>query len=347
MFIPKDIKIELLLYDKIQRLFIIILFIFIFFSENHHSNFSNFYNDNKHIPNLKKGFNKWIVTTAFNPPSPFIINLEKKIKDWKIVVVGNNETNDAKWYIFNTSNNLFYLSAFEQNNLNYSIIKYLKKNSCFRKMIGYLYAIQNGAEEIYEIDEDLEFNNTKLLNTHFENAVVSYGIRNDSLMINPYYYFGEPNVWPRGFRIGEIGKQQINKFHHINMRNVDLKPLVFQGLINIIPDVDSIFFLTRRKFNNLYEFNANISRSYPLIYFPYNYVPINSKNTRYLYEIFPFLIFPISLDENIADIWRGYIMQNLAWKQKGIILYYISDAYKNISMKNAFNQINDKNDFCK
>ena len=302
-----------------------------------------FFIDNNSILNEKKIFDKWIVIIAFNPPSSFIINLEKSIKNWKIVVVGSNKNIDIKWNIFNNSKNLFYLSIEEQKRLKYNSLKYLKENSYFRKTIGYLYAIQNGANEIYEIDEGLEFKDISDLNSNFFNTVVSYGVRNDSIMINPYSYFGEPNIWPRGFRLNEIGKQSKNKFYYINSRRLNLKPLIFQGLIGKNPDIDSIFFLTRKNFNN--SFNFNNSKSYPLIYFPNNYVPINSKNTRYSYEIFPLLMFPISLNENIADIWRGYIMQNFIWKNKGIILYYNSDAFKNNYLHNAFELKKDKKNY--
>ena len=129
--------------------------------------------------------NKWIVITAFNPPSSFIINLEKTIEDWKIVVIGNNETNDEKWNRFKSSNKLFYLSLDDQIDLNYNILNYLKQNSYYRKSLGYLYAIQNGAKEIYEIEEDLEFNDTKFLTNYFENILVSYVSRKDLVMVNP------------------------------------------------------------------------------------------------------------------------------------------------------------------
>ena len=270
---------------------------------------------------------KWIVITAFNPPSSFIINLEKNIEDWKIIVIGNNETNDIKWNIFKSSNKLFYLSLEDQIDLNYNIIKYLKQNSYYRKSIGYLYAIQHGAKEIYEIDEDIEFNNFSCINNYFDDILVSYVKRNDSLMINPYSHFGDKNIWPRGFKISDIGKQITNDFHFINSSNILLKPLIFQGLINYYPDVDSLFYLTRKDLNSIYNFN----RSYPLIYFPNNYVPINSKNTRYLYDIFPLLMFPISIDENIGDIWRGYIMQYFSWKMNGVIIYYSSDSFRKIN----------------
>ena len=286
---------------------------------------------------------KWIVIVAFNPPTSFLINLEKKIEDWKIVVIGNNQTEDLHWNIFNSSTKLFYLSFEDQKCLNYNIISYLKPNSYYRKSIGYLYAIQHGAKEIYEIDEDLSFNNTSFLNTYFENEFVSYVNRNDSVMTNPYTYFGETNIWPRGFRIKDIGKQIDNNLGFVNSSNIELKPLIFQGIINNIPDTDSIFDLTGLKFNN--TFIINYPKLYPIIYFPKNYIPINSKNTRYIYEIFPFLMFPISYNENIGDIWRGYIMQYFAWRMKGAVIYYSSNVYKSDELKNFNDIIKEKNNY--
>jgi hypothetical protein len=89
----------------------------------------------------------------------------------------------------------------------------LKQNSYYRKSIGYLYAIQHGAKEIYEIDEDIEFNNISYINKYFDDIFVSYVKRNDSLMINPYHHFGDKNIWPRGFKISDLGKQTTNEFH--------------------------------------------------------------------------------------------------------------------------------------
>ena len=60
------------------------------------------YNDTYNI-NSKR----WIVMTAINPPSDSIINLEKQLKKWKIVVIGNIKTIDSNWDIFKNSN-IFY-----------------------------------------------------------------------------------------------------------------------------------------------------------------------------------------------------------------------------------------------
>ena len=327
---------------KIKKVIIIILLLNLFVNNTNIS-----FDENKKPIEVfeDKNFNSnnWIVLTAFNPPSSFIINLIEKLEKWKIVVIGNNETNDNKWNIFKSSNKLVYLSNDAQKNLNYSILKYLKHNSYFRKSLGYLYCIEHGAKEIYEIDEDLVFNNKSFLNYYSNNIHISYVKREDSLMSNPYLHFGNKNIWPRGFRINDIGKQTEIKFHFSSSSNIPLKPLIFQGLINIFPDIDSIFYLTRIKKQNIFTFQC--SNSYPLLYFPNNYIPINSKNTRYLYNIFPLLMFPISLDENIADIWRGYIIQYFAWKMEGVVIYYNSNFNRTFIHKQKFNFIKEKKNY--
>ena len=334
-------------YKVINKILIIFVLISFFFNSDNFFDLNYFsYESNKKYRKVLEDkifySNKWIVMTALKPPSPFIINLTKEIGEWKIVVVGINETNDIKWNIFNSSNRLVYLSTEIQKHLNYLILRYLKPNTYYRKCLGYLYSIQHGAKEIFEMEEDLVFYDKSFLNNYFDNIYVSFVQREDSLMTNPYPHFGYSDIWPRGFKIDDIGKQSRNQFHFVNSRNIYLKPLIFQGLINNFPDIDSIFYLTRIK--NKSSFNFQSSNSYPLLYFPNNYIPVNSKNTRFLYNIFPLLIFPISLDENTADIWRGYIMQYFVWKIGGIIIYYSSDCYRAFEQK-KLNLIKDKKNY--
>ena len=72
-----------------------------------------------------------------------------------------------------------------------------------------------------------------------------------------------------------------------------------------MPDIDSIFYFTRIKDRKII-----FTKNYPLIYQPGNFVPINSKNTRYLYEIFPLLMFSLSLEE-ILQIYGEDILFNI------------------------------------
>ena len=160
------------------------------------------------------------------------------------------------------------------------------------------------------------------------------------MMINPFFYFGEKNIWPRGFKINNLGRDDRNEFYLINSGNIGLKPLIYQGLINIYPDIDYIFFLTKVRGTKYY-----FSKNYPLVYLPGNYIPINSKNTRYLYEAFPLLMLFISLDERIADIWRGYIMQFFIWKYGGCVAYHNSEIFQYQISEDTINLYKEKNNY--
>ena len=266
---------------------------------------------------------KWIIMTAFNPPFPSLINLLNIIEDWKIVVISINNKIDSNWKELNYSNKIIYITLKEQMKLGYSVSKYLSFNSYARKNIGYLYAIQHGAKEIFEINEDIVIQDLNSFNLNFNNNKIYFGIRNDSRMINPYIHFGDKNIWPRGFRLSDIGNQYNNKFYSLDSKQLQLIPLIYQGLINGIPDIDSIFHTTK-----ISSYEYNFSFIYPLIYFPGNFIPINSKNTKYLYAIFPFLTLPSTISEKISDILRGYILQYFAWRYNGYAVYHSSQNYK-------------------
>jgi hypothetical protein len=142
-------------------------------------------------------------------------------------------------------------------------------------------------------------------------------------MINPYVYFRERNIWPRGFRLSDIGFQHQNKFYNLDSKKLILTPLIYQGLINRVPDTDSIFQKTK------ISIESNFSFINPLIYFPGHFIPINSKNTKYLYDIFPFLALSSTISEKISDILRGYILQYFVWRYNGCVIYHSSHNYRN------------------
>jgi len=292
--------------------------------------FSVIYNNNEiELDNREYNVScdKWIVMNSINPPSESIKNLEKNIINWKIVVLGNIKTSNSKWSLFKNSNNLFYLSLKSQKNLGYNISYYLSDDSNNRKNIGYLFAIQHGAKQIYEIDENLNISmeNQDFLNYKIKHSYVCYGVPNDGKMINPYIHFGETNIWPRGFLLKDIINDYNKTFYYAYNTQVKLKPLIYQDVINGIPDVDSLFLLTNGKSKE--NFNISFSSNFPLLYLPGNYVPINSKNTKFLYEVFPFMMLPITINESISDILRGYIIERFVYGYGGTIIYHNSNTY--------------------
>ena len=269
---------------------------------------------------------KWVVVTTINAPTPSIHKLTELPEPWKIVVVGDKKSKDEDWKIFEVSNKLVYLSVEKQLNLNYKTTKYIPYNSYTRKNIGYLYAIEHGAKEIYETDDDNIFTTFEQLYNSFNFSKVCYAENNKTTMINPYAYFGRPTVWPRGFRLFDIGNDWYNKFFISTPEQITSKPLVYQGIANGDPDVDAIFRLTRA--NAEYPIKLDFYELHPLLYFPGNYIPINSQNTRFLYESFPALALPTTVAFRVCDIWRGFIMERFIWGYNGTVLFHSPSVYQ-------------------
>jgi len=149
----------------------------------------------------------WIVVTSINPPTKEIARLAKQ-KHYQLLVVGDKKS-PQNW----SWPNAIFLSTSEQEELGYSILESTPTNSYNRKNIGYLFALQNGAQFIYDTDDD----NAPIVDLidyfdlgEYDYGLVLTGLENDnastSVYVNPYSHFGQPTIWPRGLPLSEINK---------------------------------------------------------------------------------------------------------------------------------------------
>ena len=321
-----------LIFIPIIIIFLIIFFIILIKFKNSKNNSINQENKIKIIEQKKNEdiipFNnltntsdystKWVVLTTIRYPNNNIRRLLKIPKPWKIVVIGDIRTKNESWNIYKNSTKLKYLSLEDQMKLGYNIIKYIPFNSYSRKNIGYLYAIQHGAKEIYETDDNYFIFNLWCLNNQ-KSDYIYYAENDNKVMVNPYSFYGKSTVWPRGYRLKDLDKNSDTKFYRLLSRRAELNHLIYQGLINKDPDVDSIYLQTRSSKN--FPTNQNFYFSGNLMYLPGNFIPINSKNTKYLYDVFPALPLPTTVSKRVMDIWRGYLIQRYAWIYNGTIVF--------------------------
>ena len=304
-----------------------ILIVFLFFAykqkQKLYISISNYYNitlyNCKIMKNISKIYSdKWIVLTTDKNPSFHISKLISVPEPWKIVVVEKGKIFNNFWYNY-ISDKLIYLSLEDQMNLCFQTVNYIPVGSYARKNIGYLYAMKHGAKEIFDIDEDFNFKDKNLLIRNISNLRLYYA-NNNSQMINPYYYFGRPDIWPRGFRLKDISKNNTNTIFSAMENQYVCKPLIIQGITRK-PDFDSIF-LNTRKGNVLKGHNyIELHSINPLLYLPGNYIPVNSKNTIILYDVFPAMALPTTVTREVSDIWRGYLMQRYGWGYGGVVMY--------------------------
>ena len=264
---------------------------------------------------------KCIVITTINPKSKGIVHFEQMF-DWNIILVG-----DKKSVPIESFDNLTYLSIQDQKNLGYEIVKVCPYNHYARKNIGYLYAIQNGADIIYDTDDD----NLPYDDWYRPDFVCSKRYVSDQKFVNIYKYFTKELIWPRGYPLDEIHQQE-----HFNLKeNEPINIGIWQGLADIDPDVDAIF---RLVFNKRIKFESKPSVALE----KGHYCPFNSQNTFWRKKTFPYLYLPAMTSFRFTDILRGYIAQRLIWEQDFHLGFTKATVYQKRNIHNIMKDFDDE-----
>jgi hypothetical protein len=242
----------------------------------------------------KERMKKTIIITTINKKTECIQRYQT-MKDWNIIVVGDRKSRHIR-----SAGNLVFLSAKDQEKLGYKIVKSCPYDHYARKNIGYLYAIQMGADVIYDTDDD----NIPHKNWGLKPFSCKDILRSDRKFINIYRYFHKSKIWPRGFPLDEISKENASA---VTKRRKDVKIAVWQGMADLDPDVDAIYRL-------LFPQPVTFKSSRPVALDKWHYCPFNSQNTYWTRAAFPFLYLPSTVSFRFTDILRGYIAQRLFWE---------------------------------
>ncbi|OHS94025.1 Protein of unknown function DUF288 [Tritrichomonas foetus] len=255
------------------------------------------YYDNVSLPKFQCNSSLWAVTTTINYPSEAIKQMES-FSQICLVVVGDKKTpNDFRLH----SKNSIYLSIQKQKTFKLNILRLIPYNNFARKCIGYLFAIRNGAQQIYDFDDD-----NILLNRELNWSKRTYKkIQSNSNSFNVYQYYHPNNsevlIWPRGYPLQNIKIPQV-----LVTTKETSPPRVIQFLQDENPDLDAIFRLTQvipKQFDRSLDFCITLEIN--------TFCPFNSQATLFEYLSFPGLILPLSVNGRVSDIWRSYILQKI------------------------------------
>jgi hypothetical protein len=236
----------------------------------------------------------FIVVTSIYPPSEAIKKFSQ-YPEYTLVVVGDLKT-PTDWQCSSAQ----YLSVSSQKELAFKISELLPFNHYCRKMIGYLWAIQQGAQVIVDTDDDnipKERWDFPSLEGYFDY------IEENQSFINIYKLFTNQKIWPRGLPI-----HLINSDHEVICnQNQDLVSIgIWQGLADEDPDVDAIYRLT----NNA---TCIFDQRPPVVLKSGTISPFNSQNTLIRKELFPLLYLPSYVNFRFTDILRGFVAQPIMW----------------------------------
>jgi hypothetical protein len=237
-----------------------------------------------------------IVITSISSPTS-AVNAFAKIQGVKLIVVGDKKSPP----IYECQNTTF-LSVEAQKSLSYEFVNLLPYNHYCRKMIGYLYAIDNGATLIYETDDD----NAPYPDWFIEPFEGDWlTTPSDRGFINIYRSFTSQHIWPRGFSLMRI-LDDTSTLRKEELKLQTHRVGIWQGLADGDPDVDAIYRLT----NNV---PCIFDKEDSIVLAEGTVCPFNSQNTVFKKEAFPLLYLPAFVTFRFTDILRGLVAQPVLW----------------------------------
>lgn len=276
--------------------------------------------------------NKWIVVAASGRPTEQIQDMVK-LQGWQVVAVGDTET-PSNWEV----RGAIFLSVETQATLGFRVLAHLPFNSYVRKSVGYLFAIQHGATKIYDADESasiLEGDLSKVFDVDLsgpgsrEESFLQYLSLNNRTTVNPYIHFGQRSVWPRGLPLDSVSEINPEIYYSQVSRG---KQYIQQGLANGFPDVDSVFYHTRKSGSESFDIKFD-PHALPVALPQGTMAPVNNFNTLFHTPAFWALMLPVSVNSQVSDIIRGYWAQRLLWEIGGYLVIYPPSIFRVDTLK--------------
>lgn len=267
-----------------------------------------------------------IITSIANDQHPILQQFAKECKEHNtpFIVIGDTKS-PAEFKLEGCD----FWSVDRQLTLPFELAKITPTRHYSRKNLGYLIAIQNGATELVETDDDniprKEFWEAKT------REVKSYAFENTG-WVNVYHYFTKNMIWPRGFPLEELQNKQIDT---ATLENKAINCPIQQGLADENPDVDAVYRLT-------YPLPMNFEIKTKLALGKNAWSPFNSQNTYWFKEAFALMYLPSYCSFRMTDIWRSYVAQRIAWECGWSVLYHEPTVWQERNEHNLMKDFEDE-----
>jgi STELLO glycosyltransferases len=203
------------------------------------------------------------------------------------------------------------------------------RNHYARKNIGYLIAMQKGADIIIETDDDnipydsFWHERTRKVNAHFIK---------DAGWINVYSFFTDAHIWPRGFLLEKTNSGKV-LIEDLIIDTIDCP--IQQGLADNDPDVDAIHRL-------IFPFPVEFRTDLRIALGKSSWCPFNSQNTAWWPDTYPLLYLPSYCSFRMTDIWRSFIAQKICWINGWNILFHEPTVWQERNIHNLMQDFKDE-----
>jgi hypothetical protein len=253
-----------------------------------------------------------VVITSIAAPNAVLCAIAKDCQHQKIPFYLIGDTKSPATF---TLDGCQFYSLAQQRASAFTLAQICPEKHYARKNIGYLFAIQAGAQVIQETDDD-NFPNPEFWTIRAAEQTVPT-VR-DRGWLNVYRYFSDQVIWPRGLPLDEI-HSPLPIFD-----NLPLEPVycpIQQGLADQNPDVDAIYRL-------VLPLPQQFRRDRVLALSQGTWCPFNSQNTTWWRPAFPLLYLPTYCSFRMTDIWRSFIAQRIAWENNWSVLFHAPTVWQ-------------------
>ncbi|HZP21464.1 MAG TPA: STELLO glycosyltransferase family protein [Bauldia sp.] len=198
-----------------------------------------------------------------------------------------------------------------QRRLPFRLARSAPTRSYARKNIGYLVALDAGAEVVLETDDD-NFPLPAFWMPRVRRRKVARIA--EAGWVNVYRYFTGANIWPRGLPL-DAAAAPVPAAGPAEERDCPIQ----QGLANDNPDVDAIYRLLLPLPQSFQDgVTVSLGRG--------AWSPFNSQSTAFFREAAPLLYLPSFCSFRMTDIWRSFVAQRIAWANGWSILFHGPDV---------------------
>ena len=247
-----------------------------------------------------------VITTIF-PPTPAMQVLSDGLtaRGGRLWVMGDRKGPPA--YDLEAAR---FCTIDQQLALPFELGRQLPERHYTRKNLGYLLAIQQGAQTIVETDDD------NAPTTRFwepRQAHVQARPVQQPGWWNVYRDFSSARIWPRGFPLTHLTISFAEPPTTTGL--VTTECLIQQGLADDNPDVDALYRLTA-------ELPVRFDPTAPPVALGRGcWCPFNSQNTTFFPAAWPLLYLPSHCSFRMTDIWRSFVAQRCLWEMDSCLSF--------------------------
>jgi len=242
---------------------------------------------------------KIIVTTTINQPTE-AINIYDSLRDWLLIVIGDLKTPKD----YKLRNGIYFSPADQEKRFGF-LSELIGWNCIQRRNIGFLLALDLGADYIATIDDDnIPLQNWGDVLIDKPISHIKYELSN--ICFDPLSVTEHRKLWHRGFPIQHLNNRSFIKKHDA-VSKFDIQANFWNG----DPDVDAICRMEHAPdvtFDSFIPFSSN------------KISPFNSQNTILSRKaIKDYFMFPGI--GRMDDIWASFYLQSL-----GYLVFYCNST---------------------